>query len=62
MKLASTKVQGFWFVMVTSPLLLAFDKITDGTYLGLVTIAFGIFSVVNVAQKKVYSDGHKDSR
>lgn len=52
-KLLSTKVQGFWFVMIVSTFLIVFDKIDGGAYVALVTIAFGIFSTANVLQKKV---------
>lgn len=53
MKLLSTKVQGFWFTQIVSTILVSTDKIGAGEYVALVTIAFGIFSVANVAQKQV---------
>ena len=52
-KLASTKVQGFWFFSIVATILILLDKIGGGEYVALVTLIFSIFSTANVAQKKV---------
>ena len=55
-KLASTKVQGFWFFSIAITIGLYLGNVSDGVYVAGMSFLMGIFSAANVIQKKVLNE------